>query len=151
MPGTEDPGDRCLAQTHRVWALRLRCPCCGDGELFAGWFRMHPRCRGCGLKFEREDGYFLGSIYLSYGVALVLALLLHLLMELAWEVALTLQIVVVTGVIAAFGLWFFRYGRALWLAFDLRFDPSRVEEFAPPGSSPASPATRAPMDPTDRR
>ena len=29
-----------------------------------------------------------------------------------------------------FPLWFFRYARALWVAFDLYFDPARQDEFA---------------------
>ena len=29
---------------------------------------MHERCRACGLKFEREDGYFLGAMYIGYGL-----------------------------------------------------------------------------------
>ena len=31
---------------------------------------MHERCPVCGLKFEREPGYFLGAMYISYALAL---------------------------------------------------------------------------------
>ena len=31
---------------------------------------MHERCAGCGLHFNREPGYFLGAMYISYGLAL---------------------------------------------------------------------------------
>ncbi len=33
---------------------------------------MHEFCPACGLKFEREEGYFLGAMYISYGIALLL-------------------------------------------------------------------------------
>jgi len=33
---------------------------------------MNDRCPACDLKFEREQGYFLGAMYISYGVALVM-------------------------------------------------------------------------------
>ena len=33
---------------------------------------MHDRCPGCGLLFNREPGYFLGAMYISYGLALAL-------------------------------------------------------------------------------
>jgi hypothetical protein len=33
---------------------------------------MHDRCLDCGLRFNREPGYFLGAMYVSYGLALVL-------------------------------------------------------------------------------
>lgn len=111
-------------------ALRLRCPWCGGGKLFAGWFRMHERCSGCGFRFERETGYFLGSIYVNYGAAVLLALVLHLAMQYLWHVDALLQSVLIGGVVACFGLYFFRWARALWLAFDLAIDPPRPEEFA---------------------
>ena len=35
---------------------------------------MHERCPHCGVKFEREPGFFLGSIYINYGLtALIVA------------------------------------------------------------------------------
>lgn len=33
---------------------------------------MHDRCVECGLLFNREPGYFLGAMYVSYGLALVI-------------------------------------------------------------------------------
>ena len=56
-------------------ALRLRCPVCGEGQLFKGLFSMHPTCPHCGIKYEREPGFFLGSIYINYGItALIVAI-----------------------------------------------------------------------------
>jgi uncharacterized protein (DUF983 family) len=123
--------ERVPGATMRARALRLRCPWCGVGELFAGWMRMHERCRGCGFKFERESGYFLGSIYVNYGASVVLALVLHLLMQNVWHVAIGLQVVLLAGIVALFGLYFFRWARALWLALDLSLDPPRADEFSP--------------------
>ena len=48
-----------------------RCPRCLEGPVFATLFRMHAQCPACGLRFEREPGYFTGAMYLSYGVALL--------------------------------------------------------------------------------
>jgi hypothetical protein len=31
---------------------------------------MHDRCPVCGLHFNREPGYFLGAMYIGYGLAL---------------------------------------------------------------------------------
>jgi Protein of unknown function (DUF983) len=33
---------------------------------------MHDRCPNCGLRFNREPGYFLGAMYISYALALVI-------------------------------------------------------------------------------
>ena len=54
----------------RAW--RLRCPRCGQTKLYCRWFTMHERCAHCGLKYEREPGFFLGSVYINYGLTAVL-------------------------------------------------------------------------------
>ena len=46
-------------------ALRLRCPRCGGGRLFAGYFRMYAHCPNCNLKYEQDPGYFLGATYIN--------------------------------------------------------------------------------------
>ena len=49
-------------------SLRLRCCLCGQGRLFRNWFSMHPSCSDCGHVYEREPGFFLGSVYINYGL-----------------------------------------------------------------------------------
>ena len=44
---------------------RRRCPACGAGHLFSRWVRMVERCPGCGMRFEREDGFFLGVYFMN--------------------------------------------------------------------------------------
>jgi len=48
---------------------RLRCPRCHKGRLFHGWFGMNDPCPVCGLILQREEGYFLGAMYVSYGLS----------------------------------------------------------------------------------
>jgi uncharacterized protein (DUF983 family) len=40
-------------------------------SIYWGFPGMHDRCPNCGLRFNREPGYFLGAMYVSYGLALV--------------------------------------------------------------------------------
>src|SRR5690348_13144551 len=46
-------------------SLRLRCPACGDGRIYRRLVRMRPGCSHCGLVYEREQGYFVGAIYIN--------------------------------------------------------------------------------------
>lgn len=104
-------------------SLRLRCPVCGVGKLFAGPFKMHAACSDCGAKFEREAGFFLGSIYFNYGLtALVVAIAYPVLLfsKTASEKTLLLTALAFTLI---FPTWFHRYARALWLGFDQFMDP----------------------------
>jgi hypothetical protein len=84
---------------------------------------MYARCYACGLRFEREQGYFLGAMYINYGVTVVLALLGSFALEWWREVSLTQQLVLWVLFGGLFPLVFFRYSRSLWLAFDYFFDP----------------------------
>src|SRR5688572_4942778 len=48
-----------------------RCPRCRQGRIFPPFWSlrllsMNPGCEVCGLHFERESGYFVGAMYVSY-------------------------------------------------------------------------------------
>ncbi len=53
-----------------------KCPNCKDGHPFKkglGLFtipQMKERCENCNYKFEREPGFFIGAMYVSYGLAI---------------------------------------------------------------------------------
>lgn len=53
--------------------LTNRCPNCGGRTLFkpGTFFQLNRECPQCGLKIERDEGFFLGSMSLNYGVTLV--------------------------------------------------------------------------------
>ena len=50
-----------------------RCPNCGRSSLFkpGKLFELADACPGCGLKFEKDDGFYLGAMSINYGVTLV--------------------------------------------------------------------------------
>ena len=107
-----------------LWrSLRLRCPRCGEGMLFRGWFRMRSRCDWCGLSYEREPGFFLGSIYVNYGLTALLVTFGFFALYFAKIMPQQAVLVVLTLFCLLFPLWFFRYARSLWLGFDHYWDP----------------------------
>ena len=108
------------------WGLCLRCPRCGTRSLFRTWFTMHTHCFACQLRFEREQGYFLGAMYINYGVTVVLALIGSFALEWWTTVSLAQQLGLWIGFGSLFPVLFFRHSRGLWLACDYIFDP--VEE-----------------------
>ncbi|MGO4884795.1 MAG: DUF983 domain-containing protein [Bryobacteraceae bacterium] len=107
---------------------RQLCPRCRQGRIFSasvyrGPLAMLDRCAVCGLKFEREPGYFLGAMYISYGLSIAPVLLLVLLIwrlsgwSYDWSVA------------AAFVAYLpfvppvTRFARVVWMYLDQGFDP----------------------------
>ncbi len=112
----------------RAWqiagrGLRLRCPRCGAGRIFAGTFRMHARCPACRLTFEREPGYFVGAIYLNYGVTVLTAIAGYFALDAALAPSPMAQVALWAGFAVVFPLWFFRYSKSLWLSLDHLVDP----------------------------
>jgi len=110
--------------------LRLRCPICGKGKLFQGYFDSPVRCPRCGFFFMRESGYFLPHVVIGYGFTVVAALLTWPLLYYVFGVrnsAVTLTTMVTVALL--FGIWFIRYSKVLWLALDLTLHPPNAEDF----------------------
>jgi uncharacterized protein (DUF983 family) len=107
-------------------ALTRRCPYCGSPGIFNGYFALRERCPTCGVRFEREQGYFLGGYALNLVVAELLGLGLALFlifrttirqMDLIWQEAIALTLAIV------FPILFFPYSRSAWMVLDLTFHP----------------------------
>ena len=110
------------AGTFRVLmrGLRKRCPRCGDRRVFETFFRLKPRCPVCDLRFEREEGGFLGAMALNYLVAIGFWLVVMVV-----GIALTIPVVPVApllamsvGVLAAVPVWFYPRSKTLWAAIE---------------------------------
>lgn len=122
------PATRLLAVSR---AARLRCPRCGVGPLFAGFFRMHAACPRCGFSYEREPGFYLGSIYFNYGATVILTGGLYALLVQAagrsHETALAACLV--AAVLCPMLL--FRHARSFLLALDSSVNQTSGHEEAP--------------------
>jgi uncharacterized protein (DUF983 family) len=101
--------------------LIRRCPWCGRGKLFRRWFTLPQRCPRCGLRFEREEGAFLGSLAINFGVTA-----LAFMAELVIWIALTLPdppvlaITVTSVLIALFlPLVIYPFAKTTWAAIDI--------------------------------
>jgi hypothetical protein len=86
---------------------------------------MCERCTVCDLKFQREEGYFLGAMYISFGLALVIISLIAVLLwvitgwwiskDMIWAVVLFLPLAPAISLFA----------RVLWIYLDQTFDPEK--------------------------
>jgi len=93
--------------------------------MFAGRLRMHATCPVCRHRFEREQGFFQGAMYVSWvlGVSYlaVLGLAAQLLLVprigIAWAVACVMAIHVICIPLV------FRYSRVIWAHLNVRTKP----------------------------
>lgn len=108
-----------------VRGLKLRCPNCGLGRLYASVFRMHTACDYCDLVFEREQGYFIGAIYINI-IATESILFLTLLIYGLITGTVDQRILTILFVLAVIiPLIFFRHSRSLWLSIDHILNPEK--------------------------
>ena len=119
---------RPMPETLLFRALRLRCPRCGKGRLFKGWFRMSNRCPECNFLIERTRGYYLGSIYINYGMTAWITTISFIVGRLYLRLPSRPLGWGLVAFCLIFPMFFFRYSRAIWLALDCQFDPSVLDE-----------------------
>jgi hypothetical protein len=87
---------------------------------------MVERCSRCGLRFEREEGAFLGSLVLNYsvtGLALIVYLVVVLVLTLPDPpvVLLTIGAVVIAVMVP---LIVYPFAKTTWTAIDLLLHPT---------------------------
>jgi uncharacterized protein (DUF983 family) len=99
--------------------------------MFRGSFTMNDPCPACGLLFQREEGYFLGAMYVSYllgmGLLGVLFFVADALLP-GWSpilvgLAALVLYVPLTPVV-------FRYSRIIWIYFERYVCPGNLSATA---------------------
>ncbi|HEX6299057.1 MAG TPA: DUF983 domain-containing protein [Acidimicrobiia bacterium] len=109
--------------------LRRRCPRCGE-RAFEGWFRMREHCSRCGLRFEREPGYWVGAVIINTTAIFATFLLVFGGMVLAtypnvpW--GLVLGVTAIANIVVP--IVFYPISKSLWLGMELSWHPLEDEE-----------------------
>lgn len=116
-----------------VSILRRQCSHCRQGNIFQGLWRMNETCPECGIRFEREQGYWMVSVFLGYvlyGVVLIpLTLALYF-----QQVPANISFPLVGVIVVLMALPVFIYARVIWLYLDELLDPREdVETVTPEG------------------
>ncbi len=108
--------------------LQQRCPRCRIGgifhySIFRGFPKMCERCSICDLRFEREPGYFLGAMYFSFamGVLVMAPMAVSLWVLTGWWI--TKVIVCSAALFLPFAPTITLFARVLWTCFDQTIDP----------------------------
>lgn len=98
-----------------------KCPKCKTGNIFkdkGNIFlvrapKMHSHCPECGYRFEKEPGYFIGSLYVSYALAVAEMLALFIGIYFFFTVNQILAILLIALVLLSF--FNFRNARTIWI------------------------------------
>jgi uncharacterized protein (DUF983 family) len=132
-------------------ALLRRCPRCGDQRAWfpgglRGWFGRKPRCRRCGLRWDRNtNGHELGA--LTINMLLILGLLV---IAMVVGIVLTVPDIAVAPLVTGLGIAAvigpivsYPFGYTIWMAIDLATRPPSAEELADDAAAVAAGAGTA--------
>lgn len=123
-------------------AIHAKCPRCRQGDLFANSMygfksqKMNDNCSHCGLRFEREPGYFYVAMFVSYALTTAQMIAIGVL---TWFITgednspWIYLITIFTGIILL-SPFNFRYSRVIllyWLTPGLDYSPDRRDQSIP--------------------
>jgi uncharacterized protein (DUF983 family) len=111
-------------------AVRRRCPRCGAAGIFRSYFELLDNCPECGVRFEREQGYWVGSMIIVTTLTLTLFIVLLVggilltwpEVPWGWLLGITIGANVIIPVLA------YSRSKTLWVAFDLSWHPLEPAE-----------------------
>lgn len=113
--------------------LMFKCPKCRQGDLFTNKFfdaplkfdEMNKHCPHCGVRFEKEPGFFFGAMFISYAINVALLLIMgSILFFIFNDPALWVYIVAVPTLVVLLLPFIFRISRTLYLHWlgDIQYD-----------------------------
>ena len=98
--------------------LRQRCPVCGRGKIFSGWFKTYERCPVCNFAYEREPGYYTGAMAVNLVVSELLIAAIAIPLAASQSVSLPVLIALGATMPILLPLLFYRPTKSLWMSFD---------------------------------
>ena len=143
--GTGDPASL-YPEVGAVAALtrgiRKRCHRCGESDTFLTWFHSRTLCPECGLRWEKEEGGFLGAMVINYSVATAgwLTLLLMVLIATVPDVPVAPLLIASCVVLVTLPLWFYPRAKMLWAAVEFMVLRSQPDYRAPVRRDPRTKA-----------
>lgn len=116
--------------------LHLKCPRCNEGNLFINKNAYSPlkesismpvHCSSCGLKFEKETGFYYGAMYVSYAVNVAISVALFLIYFVLFSQYPLHYFIIgdVLFILATFPV-ISRISRAIWINFFYKYEEQRT-------------------------
>ncbi len=113
-----------------IRGLKLRCPACGEAALYRAPFKMRSQCSFCEFTFQREQGYFVGAIYVNVILTESLIFFVYLMSLLLLPASDQTIYLVLFAMALVLPILFYHHARSLWLAFDYMVDPPEISRKA---------------------
>lgn len=110
-----------------VRGLRQRCPVCGKGKIFSGFFKTYERCPACHFIYEREPGYYSGAVAINLIVSELLIAVIAIPLAASQTIPLVYLIILGVTLPVLLPIFFYRPTKSLWMALDHLLHPINEE------------------------
>lgn len=109
--------------------VKGKCPRCNGGDLWvnkksysSGFSEMHERCSSCDLKYDIEQGFWYGAMYISYALGVAVVVSIVILLSIIGEYGVLVKSGIATLFLIFLMPLIFRYSRTIWLNIFVHFD-----------------------------
>lgn len=127
-----------MAPVIMARSLRLRCPRCGKGAFLKSFFKVNDTCNVCGMRFQREEGFYVGAIYANLIATQFLVIGGLFALMFLTDFSLITMIVILAGVAGLFPVVFYPFSLAIWLGMNHFFTDKPQTNAPPEGKQPQS-------------
>jgi len=113
--------------------FKAKCPVCHEGDVYISkkayklseFDKMHEHCPACNHKFEIENGFFYGAMYVSYAMTVAFSIAIFILTYWFWPNAEYYHYIIniVVGIVALVPVTY-RGSRLIWMNFFSRYNPN---------------------------
>ena len=113
-----------------------KCPRCHQGKVLSNnnplviskILDTEPTCNCCGLKYEKEPGFFYGAMYVSYGLTSGIFIVMFILELTVFNLDTTPFAIIMLSIILLTFPFVTRWARVLWLNFFFRYNPELAKK-----------------------
>ena len=114
--------------------VRQRCPRCHEGDLFASknpynfkeGIKMHDSCTVCNQDFKIEPGFYIGALWTSFPIVIIIMALLSVLLLAFLKIPLEYFFVILTVLLFLLQPVITRLGRSIWIHIFVKYDSDAV-------------------------
>ncbi|WP_300664194.1 DUF983 domain-containing protein [Fluviicola sp.] len=117
--------------------FKMKCPRCQEGEFFISHpydmknlGKIHSNCSKCGLKYEKEVGFYYGAMYASYALGVALFVTCWVSFNFFFPGAGTwTQIAIISGLSIFLSPYLYALSKIIWANLFFSYDPDAIKNY----------------------
>jgi uncharacterized protein (DUF983 family) len=128
-----------MSQNSNIFksVLTLKCPKCHEGNMFCndkiyqykGFFNMPDYCTKCNQDFQLEAGFYLGAMFVSYGLTVALNIAVFVAFLIFDAYSLFPYLITAGIVLILTGPFIIKISRSIWIALTIHYDPNAIKDY----------------------